>query len=204
MGFNPSLVGLAGERVSGTFMEPRPGGCPHKGLDISSSGTQKRYAAGIYGKVILPDPNFSQWCTIAIQPFNDPTATVQYWHSSSSLVAPGDTVAPWSFLGTTGNCSPTPVPIHLHIQVCFARPPHYPCWGGRDFVDPATWDTTSMLLGPWSNRAEVPGQKIACTLWIDDLGCFGYKAIKPLVLRCERLSARSGSLHGGLSSPRTI
>jgi len=50
--------------------------------------------------------------------------------------------APWTILGNTGNTSPTPVPIHLHIQVAYQRQPTYPCWGKRDFVDPATWDTS--------------------------------------------------------------
>jgi len=163
MGFSPSAVGLAGEHISGHFLEPRPDGCPHKGLDISSSGVPKSFCAGIYGRVVPPDPALSQWGTIAVEPFNDPSATIQYLHASSSNVVPGDLVAPWTILGKTGNTSPTPVPIHLHIQVAFQRAPTHACWGNRDFVNPETWETTSVLLGAWTLR----GPNFVEHLWID-------------------------------------
>jgi hypothetical protein len=148
MGFSPALVGLSGP-ISGTFNEPRPGGCPHRGLDISSNGISTPFSAGIYGTVIAPTPGASQWCTIAVKPFDDPTVVVQYLHCSSTNVNLGDIVAPWTILGTTGNCSPTPVPIHLHIQVIYPGAPANLCWN-QNFVDPQTWNIVSPMLGGWS------------------------------------------------------
>jgi hypothetical protein len=107
------------------------------------------FLAGVYGKVVPPNPADSAWNTIAIQPFFDAAATVQYLHAQSSNVSIGDTVAPWTVVGVTGNTSPTPVPVHLHIQVVYQRPPKHACWGSRDFVDPETWDQGEPLVGFW-------------------------------------------------------
>jgi hypothetical protein len=168
VGFSPSLIGLPGP-ITGRFLDPRPDGCPHKGLDIGSAGISKTYTAGIYGKVVPPNPNDSKWCTIAVQPFHDAQATIQYLHSSSSRVGVGDIVAPWTEIGDTGNCSPTPVPIHLHIQVAFNRTPSYPCWGTRDFVDPETWNLGAPLLGTWVNsEAQPDGTVQTRTLYINN------------------------------------
>jgi hypothetical protein len=169
MGFDPALLGLgAFGGITSHFMDPRDG-CPHKGTDFSSGGTPQPFLAGVYGKVIQPSADQSQWCTIAVQPFNDPAATVQYLHASSVSVAVGNLVAPWTILGQTGQCSPTPVPIHLHVQVFYAGQPSQPCWGsGRNFVNPETWGIQSPLVGTWHASNQGPNYSAVYTLQIDN------------------------------------
>lgn len=179
LGFDPSLVGLNGDVVTAVFLEPRPPDCPHKGMDISSrigtTPTAKPFLAGVYGVVVAPAWNPAQWGSISVRPFNDPTATVQYIHCSSSTVNVGDVVAPWTVLGTTGDKVPLgkPVPpIHLHIQVAYSRPPQNACWASkdphRDFVNPATFNTSSSLLGEWYNtNNSMADQQISAVLTIE-------------------------------------
>ena len=172
MGFDPALVGLPGP-VTGRFLEPRPDGCPHKGLDIGSSRVSMPFSAGVFGRVILPNPADSAWCTIAVQPFHDLQATVQYLHGATSNVNIGDLVAPWTVIGSTGDCSPTPVPIHLHIQVVYPGAPAYACWGNRNFVNPETWDTGDPLVGLWSYTENQPGISAIMQTTIDNVASSG-------------------------------
>ena len=162
MGFSPQLVGLPNEHISGNFGEPRPGAnCPHRGMDISNSaggGAPQPFNAGIYGLVVGPAWSSSAWGSISIQPFSDLSTVVQYLHASQCNVSVGDKVAPWTVLGLTGNTSPLnpPLPIHLHIQVVEPGNPTQTCWD-RNYVDPATWDTTSPLIGSWTGSSSTPG-----------------------------------------------
>lgn len=62
MGFSPDFFVLKGEINTGRFLVDRPGGCPHKGLDISS-GINKALYAGYYALIVPTTPNQSPWCT---------------------------------------------------------------------------------------------------------------------------------------------
>jgi hypothetical protein len=152
MSFDPDTVGLHAERVSGRFEESRSSGCPHRGLDISSSGVPKPFIAGIYGTVV--EPINTGYGTIAVQPFGDATSVVQYLHCSSSRVNIGDVVAPWTVLGTTGDKAPPGTDIHgihLHIQVISPGKPKHSCWN-RNYVDPGAWTPHFAFAGKWSGR----------------------------------------------------
>jgi hypothetical protein len=175
MGFSPDTVGLSGETVSGTFEEPRPDGCPHRGLDITSSQTPKPFQAGIYG-VVIPPIN-TAFGTIAVRPFGDLSAIVQYLHCSTSKVGIGDSVAPWTVLGTTGETAPPGTGItgiHLHIQVILPGTPRHSCWD-RNYVDPASWESHFSIAGTWATRVSGAGgvADTQITLNGDSLGSTG-------------------------------
>ena len=151
MGFTPAQVGLDGERVTAHFREPRPNGCPHRGLDISSSGTPKPFVAGIFGQVVEPAPG-GEWGTIAVAPLSQPATRVQYLHCSRAFVSVGQMVTPWMVVGLTGDTAPPGTGItgvHLHIQVIKPGGPAEPCWGQRNFVDPESWADTDIMAGTW-------------------------------------------------------
>src|SRR5437867_1921699 len=104
MGFSPEVVSLFGERISGVFGEPRPNGCPHKGMDITSSGVPTLFTPGVFGRVAAPVGG--DWGTITVEPYSHPTTRIQYLHCSSIAVGLGDIVAPWSLIGATGATAP--------------------------------------------------------------------------------------------------
>jgi murein DD-endopeptidase MepM/ murein hydrolase activator NlpD len=140
MGFTPAKVGLAGDVVTEAFGVPRDA-CWHRGVDFSSrvGGTPspKDFFAGFAGTVIAPTGSGS-FGTIALRPDSEPTTVVQFLHTSQIDVAVGDHVGASDVLGKTGQTSPTPVPIHLHIQVVKPGAPAHDCWD-RNFVDPGAW-----------------------------------------------------------------
>ena len=169
MAFSPDSVGLSGERVTGYYEEPRPSGCPHKGLDISSSQKPKDFVSGVWGRIT--NPVGGQWGTITLQPFNSSTATIQFLHCSEIAVSTGQIVTPWTRLGKTGNVAPSSVgviAIHLHIQVVEPGPPKHSCWL-RNFVDPQTWAYVDPLIGVWevkdSAPTELPGVGPVTLTW---------------------------------------
>jgi hypothetical protein len=163
MGFSPTLVGLTGERVNHPFLEPR-GDCPHRGIDITSSGTHKNFCAGIFGRVV--PPLHTGWGTIAVNPFHDVQAIVQFLHSSSIAVSIGEFVAPWTILGRTGDTAPPGSGvsgIHLHVQVVRPGTPAQECWD-RNYVDPETWPIVSPII---AHNWHWQGTDVSCTLSIN-------------------------------------
>jgi murein DD-endopeptidase MepM/ murein hydrolase activator NlpD len=155
-GFTVDVVGLPGERVTDVFGTLRDG-CPHKGVDYSSSQRPMDFQAGIYGTVVEPEE--SGWGTVAVVPHDNPDFKVQYLHTSSRYVAVGDVVQPWTILGATGDTAPPGTGItgiHLHLQVqAVNAPSSHACWSGREFVDPASWTIRNPLVGTWvSNSSE--------------------------------------------------
>lgn len=158
MAFSPVSVGLAGERISGVFGEPRPNGCPHKGLDITSSGVPKHFSAGVYG--VVSAPLGGDWGTITVEPFENPSVRIQYLHCSQISVGIGQRVTPWTILGMTGMQAPPGsgiTGVHLHLQVEAAGQSHA-CWGSRPFTDPATWQGGKELMDgtfAWSTSGQL-------------------------------------------------
>jgi murein DD-endopeptidase MepM/ murein hydrolase activator NlpD len=149
-GFGPDIVGLVGERISGKFFEDRPDGCPHKGIDITSSQRALPFLAGVYG--VVGEPVGGPWGTVTINPFSSPKTRIQYLHSSKILVSPGERVTPWTPLGYTGQQVPPGHPIpgfHLHLQVEEPGEGTVTCWNKRNFVNPEQWAIEDTLAGMW-------------------------------------------------------
>ncbi|MDV4169690.1 M23 family metallopeptidase [Rhodovulum sp. FJ3] len=154
IGLTPFEVGLAGMGgISARFGEMR-NGCPHKGLDIRSSGTPTPFTAGIFGKVVFVGGAYG---TVAVRPRDGSATWVQYLHCSDTSVVVGDDVYPWTVLGKTGDTAPPGTNIsgiHLHIQVqvpgsgqtCWATSSGNP----RNFADPQTYATRNFIDGTWS------------------------------------------------------
>ncbi|NVB82305.1 MAG: peptidoglycan DD-metalloendopeptidase family protein [Kofleriaceae bacterium] len=149
-------------------------GCPHKGVDYSSSQRPKDFVAGVYGTVVEPEE--SGWGTIAVVPFANPQYKIQYLHASARYVSVGDVVQPWTLLGATGDVAPPGsgiTGIHLHLQIQdVASPSTQPCWAGREFVDPERWTITNPLIGTWhvNESAVVKGVTIERTKSITIFG----------------------------------
>ena len=147
--FSPNSLGLSGERITALFGEDR-NGCPHKGIDISSSRTSKPFSAGVFG--IVGQPIGGQWGTVTVNPLHAPSVRIQYLHCTNISVASGQLVTPWTVLGSTGATAPPNsgiTGIHLHLQV---QPPGSgapPCWKGRYFVDPTKFSTPDLMRGTW-------------------------------------------------------
>ena len=154
MGFSPEIVGLAGERITGKFREPRPNGCPHKGLDISCSHKPMVFKAGVFG--IIVEPQGGPWGTLTISPFQAPDTLIQYLHTSRIAYSEGWAVAPWTEVGSTGNTSPVPnTPYHLHVQVQEKGEGSEECWQKRNFVDPEAWTIQNTLLAYWTYSDQI-------------------------------------------------
>jgi hypothetical protein len=151
MPFSPNNVGLIGQTILSDFGEVRDG-CPHKGIDITSSKKPMQFTAGVYGIVGNPTGGDSEWGTITVNPLNAPQARVQYLHCSNINVVPGQQVMPWTIIGTTGNTAPVGsgiTGIHLHLQVEAPGTGAPACWKGRFFVNPRTFPTPDFLSGTW-------------------------------------------------------
>lgn len=152
MGLTKDTLGLPRERQSADFLEPRP--CPHKGIDITSSNSPKPFKSGVFGTVTSPIGG--KWGTISVRPFDNPRATIQYIHCSSSNVQPGDFVAPWTTIGVTGNkvdsnvSKPVPIHLHVHVEAPYLAS-YFTCWKGRSFTDPNTFPTPDYFAGTWFN-----------------------------------------------------
>ncbi|MEO0774516.1 MAG: hypothetical protein AAFZ04_15205 [Pseudomonadota bacterium] len=152
MGFTPSSLDLQGERVSEAFGTIRANGCPHKGIDVTSSRKPKTFSAGVFG--VVGAPVGGKWGTVTVHPLHARSDRIQYLHCSSIIVQTGQNVVPWSVLGTTGDVAPPDsgiTGIHLHLQV--QKPgAGRACWNNRLFVDPATYPTPDMFRGTWRNQ----------------------------------------------------
>ncbi|SDB60859.1 hypothetical protein SAMN03159422_02399 [Agrobacterium fabrum] len=146
--------GLFGERISGSFREPRPNRPPHRGMDVSSSMTHKNFTAGVFGQVI--DPQGGPWGTITVRPFNEPSTIIQYLHCFDFKVGRGDLVAPWTIIGSTGDTAPPGTNItgiHLHVHLIQPGTPTDPGWS-QNYVDPATWSRGTPGQGQWRQNAQ--------------------------------------------------
>ncbi|MDH5580313.1 MAG: M23 family metallopeptidase [Bdellovibrionales bacterium] len=143
--FSPPRVELPNNVISSPFEVIRPSG-PHKGIDISENRPNptnfERFSSGVWG-VVVP-PLGGQWGTITVDPFHTPGHQVQHIHTSNQNIRPGDIIAPWTIIGTTGKAAPPDKPVtgvHLHLQVFDKNgSPKYPQWD-RAFVDPQKFDT---------------------------------------------------------------
>ncbi|MBD8878719.1 M23 family metallopeptidase [Roseibium polysiphoniae] len=152
MPFSPVSVDLKGERISSKFGEMRDG-CPHKGIDITSSKQKQIFTAGVFGTVGRPTGT-GDWGTITVHPLHAPSDRIQYLHCSSIAVSPGQRVVPWSVLGTTGDTAPpntgiTGIHLHLHVETSGTGPS---CWKDRFFVDPEKYPTPDAFRGQWRNQ----------------------------------------------------
>lgn len=123
--------------------------CFHRGKDYETNKTPTPFKAGVYGRVT--DPNGGEWGTITVVPFGTEDQ-VQYLHCSAINVQPGDIVAPWTVIGTTGEVCPTGGcnGIHLHLQVTRSTgKPSHKCWD-RNYLNPNTWTYDNPLIGHWT------------------------------------------------------
>ncbi|WP_082029520.1 M23 family metallopeptidase [Tateyamaria sp. ANG-S1] len=180
IGLTPFEVGLAGMGgISARFGEMRDG-CPHKGLDIRSSGVATPFTAGIFGKVVFVGGAYG---TVAVAPRDGSATWIQYLHCSETSVVAGDDVYPWTVLGKTGDTAPPGTDIsgiHLHLQVqvpgagqtCWATSSGNP----RNFVDPQTHATKNFIDGTWSvtRQYSAPGGRFVET---DELKIFSSEII---------------------------
>ena len=198
-GFNVDVVGLTGERRTSAFGVMRKG-CPHKGVDYSSSQRPKDFTAGLYGKVVEPEE--SGYATIAVLPFNASGYTVQYLHTSAKYVAVGDIVQPWTIIGATGDTAPPTNPadgIHLHLQIqSMLATPSQTCWNGREFVDPETWNISNPLIGAWRNSSTDVVQGVTIEQ-ISTLQLFGdntgSRVVGEMGRKLQYVSPRTGTLY---------
>lgn len=146
MGFSPLIVGLGQFPIVHPFLERRRD-CFHAGIDIGSGGVERKFRAGIFGRVARTGGRCN---TITVVPFQAATETVQYLHCSRFLVKEGDVVAPWTQIGVTGNVGCGSRGIHLHLQVVKLRGrPRKHCWS-RNYVDPTRWRIQDLMVGNWS------------------------------------------------------
>jgi hypothetical protein len=166
LGFDPNIVRLQGETISSPFRAPRPRKkCPHRGIDITSSQTNKPYCAGIFGRVT--EKLGGELGTITVVFFVFAGFVVQYLHNSRIDVSVGSVVAPWTQIGVTGDTAPPgdSQGIHLHVHVVQASGlPGELCWD-RNYVDPATWQIADALIGNWTfSTSPAPNLRVNRTL----------------------------------------
>lgn len=156
-------LGLTAGSLGEDFNTPR-GTCFHRGVDYRTGGAPMRFLAAVYGRVVAPIGG--QWGTITVQPFGSPDI-IQHLHCSQIDVSVGETVAPWTTLGKTGDVCPAGAcnGVHLHLQVVSPTgSPQHECWD-RNYTNPHNWNYINPALGSFGRKFSDTGSGNAYTKW---------------------------------------
>ena len=153
-GFSPERLGLGKWPINSPFRKPRTGSdgrvCPHSGIDIATGGNNLRFQAGIFGTVVITGGDTNR---IEVAQFGDSAHVIRYLHCETHAVSRGDSVAPWTTLGTTGTRGGGSTGVHLHLDVVARGVPSSEpsCWS-QEYVDPLRYSIRDVPSGFWYHQ----------------------------------------------------
>lgn len=143
-------------RITSIFWEDR-GGRPHRGVDLSASGSNVPLYSMCNGQVILKAFDSTGFGNYIIMKDDTTKLGFLYAHMSSVLVNQGDSVTNGMQVGIQGSTGSS-TGNHLHLEMQDLTNRNWIFRGNRsDYINPAEWIPYNEILGDYLYYDGTPG-----------------------------------------------